>query len=146
MTENGTAWSRLRSWFSPRSGQETYTRMKVENQTRKTVLANSVEVADTGPKRNKGLLGRKGLAPGTGLWILPCESVHTFWMQFPLDLVYLDRGLRIRKIRTNVGPWRMSACLSAHSVIELGAGTVGGTQSQPGDQLEFSPVAQDETP
>jgi len=83
-------------------------RLKVLNLTRGTVLATSLEVADSGPKRNKGLLGRKGLAPGEGLWIIPCESVHTFFMQFPIDLVYLDRQNRIKKIRDSVRPWRLS--------------------------------------
>jgi len=113
-------------------------RLQVKNLTRQTVLANCMEVADSGAKRSKGLLGRKGLSPGEGLWILPCESVHTIGMQFPIDLVYLDRKLRIRKVRSSVPPWRISACLSAHSVIELPSGTVLATQSRPGDTLEFS--------
>jgi uncharacterized membrane protein (UPF0127 family) len=116
-------------------------RLQVANTTRGTVLATSLEVADSGPKRNKGLLGRKGLEPGEGLWIVPCESVHTFFMQFPIDLVYLDRKNRIRKVRSAVGPWRLSACLSAHSILELPAGTVRSTQTERGDTLEFSPAA-----
>jgi uncharacterized membrane protein (UPF0127 family) len=97
-----------------------------------------MEVADTAAKRNKGLLGRACLAPGEGLWISPCEAVHTFWMQFPIDLVYLDRKNRIRKLVSAVPPWRLSACLRAHSVIELPSGTIRETQTQPGDTLEFS--------
>jgi uncharacterized protein len=115
-------------------------RMQVMNLTRNTVVAASVEVADSGPKRSKGLLGRKGLDPGTGLWIVPCEAVHTFWMQFPIDLIYLDRELRIKKLRSNVRPWRMSGCLTAHSVLELGVGTIRESQVMPGDKLEFSPA------
>jgi|HubBroStandDraft_5_1064220.scaffolds.fasta_scaffold343648_1 uncharacterized membrane protein (UPF0127 family) len=113
------------------------TRFQVSNLNRGTVLATCLEVANTGPKRNKGLLGRKGLAPGEGLWIVPCESVHTFFMQFPIDLVYLDRKNRIRKLRSSVGPWRLSVCLSAHSILELPAGTIHDTQTEPGDILEF---------
>ncbi len=113
-------------------------RLLVTNPARGTVLATCLEVADSGPKRNKGLLGRDGLAPGEGLWIVPCESVHTFFMRFPIDLVYLDRKNRIKKVRDSVGPWRLSACLSAHSVIELPAGTIRNTQTQAGDVLEFS--------
>jgi uncharacterized membrane protein (UPF0127 family) len=112
--------------------------MKVANLTRNTVLASCLEVADTGAKRSKGLLGRKGLAPGEGLWIVPCESVHTFFMQFPIDLVYLDRKHRVRKVRSNVSPWRMSACLSAHSIIELPAGTIRETRTKSGDIVEFT--------
>jgi uncharacterized membrane protein (UPF0127 family) len=112
--------------------------MQVKNLTRQTVLATRLEVADSGAKRNKGLLGRKGLAPGEGLWIMPCESVHTFGMQFSIDLVYLDRKLHIRKVRSSVPPWRVSACLSAHSVLELPSGTIRETQTSTGDRLEFS--------
>jgi hypothetical protein len=112
-------------------------RMKVSNLTRGTVLATRLEVADTGQKRNKGLLGRKGLAEGEGLWIVPCESVHTFFMQFPIDLVYLDRKYRVKKVRHSVGPWRLSVCMSAHSILELPSGTIRKTQTQRGDTLEL---------
>jgi uncharacterized protein len=114
------------------------TRLQVTNITRRTVLATCLEVANSGSRRSKGLLGRAQLAPGEGLWILPCEAVHTFFMQFPIDLVYLDRKNRIRKIRSAVPPWRLSACLSAHSVLELVPGTILNTQTQPGDLIEFS--------
>jgi uncharacterized protein len=106
------------------------------NRTRSTQLATRLEVADTPATRSKGLLGRIGLAPGEGLWIVPCESVHTFWMKFSLDLVYLDRGLRVKKIRSAVPPWRVSGCLTAHSVLELPAGTIIDSQTQVGDILE----------
>lgn len=112
--------------------------LQVANCSRGTVLATRLEVAASAPKRSKGLLGRDGLALGEGLWIIPCESVHTFFMRFPIDLVYLDRNNKIKKVRSAVGPWRISACLSAHSVLELPAGTIRTTQTQPGDTLEFS--------
>jgi len=112
-------------------------RLRVLNATRGTVLATQLEVAKTSAKRNKGLLGRKGLAEGEGLWITPCESVHTFFMQFAIDLVYLDRRHRVVKVRSNVGPWRLSACLVAHSILELPSGTVRATQTSRGDRLEF---------
>ena len=113
-------------------------RLRISNLTRQTVLASSAELADKGERRRKGLLGREELAPGQGLWILPCEAVHTFGMQFPIDLVYLDRNHRIKKVRSNVPPWRLSACLNAHSVLELASGTIRDTQTRPGDTLEFS--------
>jgi uncharacterized membrane protein (UPF0127 family) len=114
-------------------------RLRVSNITRNTVLATRMEVADTSEKRNIGLLGRKGLGSGEGLWIIPCESVHTFFMKFPIDLVYLDRNKEIKKLRDAVPAWRLSACLSAHSILELPAGTIRSSQSQLGDILEFSP-------
>jgi uncharacterized membrane protein (UPF0127 family) len=117
-------------------------RLQMINVTRQRKLAGSVEVASTSAKRSKGLLGRKGLAPGEALWIVPCESVHTFWMQFSLDLVYLDRQHRIKKIRRNVPPWRISACMTAHSVVELAAGSIRENDAEPGDIVEFIPAQQ----
>lgn len=115
-------------------------RLEVLNLTRHTVLASCVEVAGNTANRRKGLLGRDGLGSGEGLLIRPCEAVHTFGMRFPIDLVYMDRLHQIKKIRSNVRPWRLSACLSAHSVLELAAGTIRESQSRPGDKLKFSPV------
>lgn len=114
------------------------TRLQVSNLTRNTVLAASMEVAGCSSERNKGLLGRESLPPGGGLWIIPCEAVHTFWMRFPIDLVYLDRKKRIRKLVNGVPPWRLSGCLLAHSVLELPAGTIRNTKTEQGDTLEFS--------
>jgi len=109
----------------------------VINVTRKTVLADRLEVANQGATRRKGLLGRSGMEIGEGLWIQPCEAVHTFFMNFPIDLVYLDRAHRIRKVRKGVPAWRLSACLSACSVLELPSGCIEATQSRRGDKIEF---------
>jgi len=107
----------------------------VRNQTRDTVLARAAEVADTSAKRRTGLLKHERLEPGEGLWIVPCESVHTFFMKFPIDLVYLDKHRKVRKVRSAVRPWRLSACLLAHSVLELPAGAVKQSGTQAGDEL-----------
>lgn len=120
--------------------REPDVRYRIFNLTRQVVIAEQVEVADRGAKRRKGLLGRDGLGQGEGLWIVPCESVHTFGMRFSIDLVYLDRKKRVRKVRSGVPPWRLSACLSAHSVVELPAGAVRASKMERGDRLEFSTV------
>ena len=130
--------SRARNLLISRRNAPRDTRLQVSNLTRNTVLATCMEVADSATMRNKGLLGRECISPGEGLWIIPCASVHTFWMRFPIDLVYLDRKKRIRKLRSDVRPWRLSACLWARSVLELPPGTIRSTQTQPGDRLEFS--------
>jgi uncharacterized membrane protein (UPF0127 family) len=111
--------------------------VRIVNQTRNTTLAAAAEVADTGAKRRVGLLKKNKLEPGEGLWITPCESVHTFFMKFAIDLVYLDRKKRVRKVRHAVPPWRISGCLAAHSVLELPAGAAAASGTQPGDQLAF---------
>jgi uncharacterized protein len=117
-------------------------RILVRNQTRNSVLAEWAEVADTSGKRQKGLLGRDSLPAGHGLWIVPCESIHTCGMRFPIDVVYLDRKKRVRKLRKAMPPWRLSMCLFAHSVVELPAGAIEQSGTQPGDQLniEFRPI------
>lgn len=131
---------RLLGGLSPAQAAKPAARFKVVDISRNTELASSVELADTSARRSKGLLGRNGLEPGEGLWIVPCESVHTFGMRFAIDLVYLDRQHRIRKIRRNVVPWRLSACLTAHSVIELASGAVQEQDIQRGDQIDFLPI------
>lgn len=111
--------------------------MLVRNETRNSVLADAADIADSGATRRRGLLGRDGLRPGEALWITPCEAVHTWGMKFPIDVVYLNRKKKVRKIRQAMMPWRMSACLFAHSVLELPAGSITRTQTCVGDQLQF---------
>ncbi len=130
--------SGLRNCLASRRQAPRKIPLRVTNVTRSTVLATCMEVADSSAKRNKGLLGRESLAPGEGLWIQPCEAVHTFWMRFSIDLIYLDRKKQIRKLVCAVPPWRLSGCLRAHSVLELPSGTIRQTQTHPGDTLEFS--------
>ena len=112
----------------------------MRNNTRNTVLAQAAELADSGAKRRTGLLKHERLAPGEGLWIVPCEAVHTFFMKFPIDLVYLDKQRRVRKVRHAVPAWRMSGCLAAHSVLELPAGTVAESGTAVGDILAIEKV------
>jgi uncharacterized membrane protein (UPF0127 family) len=110
-------------------------KVQVRNQTRNVILGHAIDVADSSAKRRTGLLKHTSLEPGTGLWIVPCESVHTFFMKFPIDLVYLDKKHKVRKVRHAVQPWRLSACLSAHSILELPAGAAAETGTQAGDEL-----------
>jgi uncharacterized membrane protein (UPF0127 family) len=109
----------------------------VRNQTRDTVLGDAVDVADTSSTRRTGLLKHDRLEAGQGLWITPCESVHTFFMKFPIDLVYLDKQKKVRKVRHAVPAWRLSMCLSARSILELPAGTAEQSGTVAGDQLVF---------
>jgi hypothetical protein len=111
----------------------------VRNETRQTVLGTA-DVANTSAKRRAGLLKRQSFEPGAGLWIVPCEAVHSFFMKFAIDVVYLDRKKRVRKVTANLVPWRISGCLTAHSVLELPAGMAAETNTQRGDQLVFDRV------
>jgi uncharacterized protein len=111
--------------------------LRAQNLTRNAEIGGRIEIAGTAGRRNKGLLGRAGLNPGEGLWIVPCEAVHTFAMKFAIDLLYLDKAQRVVKVRHAVRPGRISGALRAHSVIELPAGTLAATQTQRGDQLQL---------
>jgi len=130
-----------RDLLVPRASRRENVPLRAVNVTRGSALASQLEVAGSGSRRRKGLLGRDGLPPGGGLWIVPCESVHTFFMRFPIDLVYLDRSNRVKKVRSGVGAWRISACLSAHSVLELPVGAVHDSGTQRGDVVEFQEVS-----
>jgi hypothetical protein len=112
-------------------------KLQVRNETRNTLLGNGVDAADSSAKRRTGLLKRSSLEPGEGLWIVPCEAVHSFFMKFAIDVIYLDRQRRVRKVTHNLVPWRISGCLTAHSVLELPAGTADATGTRRGDQLIF---------
>jgi uncharacterized membrane protein (UPF0127 family) len=112
-------------------------KLKVTNTTRNHILADRADIADTSATRNRGLLKHTGLAPGEGLWIVPTQGVHTFGMNFTIDVLYLNRARKVLKIRPSMVKSRISLCLSAHSVLELPDGTLAKTGTQAGDQLEF---------
>ena len=112
-------------------------KLRVRNVTRETLLADRAEIADTSAKRRTGLLKHAGLAPGEGLWIAPCEGVHTFAMKFSIDVVFLNRKKKVVKIRPDMVRGRISFHIRAHSVLELPAGRIAETGTVAGDQLEF---------
>jgi hypothetical protein len=108
----------------------------IHNVTRGVTLATHVALAGTSEARRRGLLDAENLDAGAGLWIVPCEAIHTFGMKVRLDIVFLDKNFQVRKISTGLGPWRMSICLRAHSVLELPAGAIARSGTQLGDRLE----------
>ncbi len=111
----------------------------VRNPSRSSVLATQAGIADTSVTRCVGLLKHESLPAGHGLWIVPCEGIHTFGMKFPIDVVFLDRSKKVVKVRRHMVPRRISLHLWAHSVLELPTGTIDATGTVPGDQLEFHP-------
>ncbi len=114
-------------------------RLRVHNRSRGTMLADRAGVADTSKLRKTGLLKHDRLERGDGLWIAPCEGVHTVGMKFPIDVLFLNKKRKVVKIRVAMPRWRMALCLRAHSVLELPSGTAAATETKPGDQLEFEP-------
>ena len=101
--------------------------------------AERCAVAATPFRRMKGLLGRVGLDPGEGLLIRPTSSIHMFFMRFPIDAVFLDRELVVRKIVPTLRPWRI-ALRGAKSVVELPAGEAVRRGVAVGDRLLIEDV------
>jgi uncharacterized membrane protein (UPF0127 family) len=114
---------------------------RVMNTTRDTIVGNNIELADTSLKRMFGLLGRRGLDTGGGLWIKPSSGVHTVGMAFGIDVVGLDRNLKVIKLWRCLPPFRVtSVSLKLRSVIELPCGVITQSQTRVGDQLEIVPA------
>jgi uncharacterized membrane protein (UPF0127 family) len=80
------------------------------------------QLADRALPRMRGLLGRRRLLRGEGVLLRPASAVHTWFMRFPIDVLFLDRELKIVAIRPGLRPWRAAAFMGAHAVLELSAG------------------------
>ena len=103
-------------------------------------LAEDLRTARTIWQKTKGLLGRKSLASGAGLYIVPCQAIHSFFMQFPFDAVFVDKQWRVLHLIDGMPAWRMSRFVwKAEGVVELPAGVIGASQTVKGDALEFIP-------
>jgi hypothetical protein len=102
------------------------------------VVCARCEVAKSLRARTKGLLGRKGLAPGEGLLIARTSSIHTFFMAFPIDAVFLDRSLRVRKVVRDIAPYRLAGRIGlAGSVLELASGEAARVGINTGSRLSW---------
>ena len=119
------------------SVEESVPEYLVTNLDRGVVIATRVRIAGTSSERRKGLLNFEELPPGFGLWIAPCEAIHTFGMKIALDALFLDGRFRVRKTVKNLIPRRFSVCISAASVLEVEKGAIALSGTEPGDRLEF---------
>jgi uncharacterized protein len=128
---------------SPLAPAATGPRYAVDNLTRGLTLATEVAIAGHSAERRRGLLGQRNLAAASGLWIAPCEAVHTFGMKMPLDILFLGKDYEVKKTASSVPPWRFSLCFSAHSVLELAPGRIASTGTRRGDRLSFRPGAEE---
>jgi len=115
-------------------------RILVEEDGR--VLAERADVASTCWQRFCGLMLRAGIGRDYGLFLPRCRSVHTFFMRFPIDLVYVDGDACVKKVVDAKRPWRMSWCPGAESVLELAAGHAAEVGVGPGDRLRFDPMGE----
>lgn len=111
--------------------------VRVRNVSRRAVLAEAAGIATNSRERRTGLLKHTSLPDGEGLWIAPCEAVHTFGMKFAIDVLFLDKKNRVVKIRARMPKRRIAGSFRAASVLELPAGTAERTGTAVGDELAF---------
>lgn len=99
-------------------------------------MSENLVLANTATKRFLGLMGRKALAPNEALWLRPCSSIHTFWMRFAIDVIYVNRQLQIVKLIENVRPFRLTLPVKhTASVIEMSVNSISQHNLQVGDVL-----------
>jgi uncharacterized membrane protein (UPF0127 family) len=111
---------------------------RLVSRTTGKVLAGRLTIADTFWSRLAGLQFRHTLASDAGLLLVPCASVHTGFMRFPVDVVFLDRQGAVLAVRRNLRPWRLAlGPPESHAAIELAAGS---TDLQPGELLRLKPA------
>ena len=112
--------------------------ISVINQTKRTILAENALTAANPFSRLRGLLGKANLARGSGLLLKPCNSIHTFFMRFAIDAVFVNKQNQIIKIYSQLRPWRLSAIfLNSAFCLELPAGILTATQTQEGDTIKI---------
>ena len=112
--------------------------MKLINKKNDKILANNLKIADNFFKRVKGLLGRKALDKGEGLHIIPCNSIHSFFMKFNFDAIFLNKNNEVVYLIEEMPAWHVSKiCFSAYSVVELQSGVIKETETSISDVLEF---------
>jgi uncharacterized protein len=102
-------------------------------------LATFVEEAFDSRTRNRGLLGRSSLPDGHALILAPCSSIHTFFMQFAIDVIFVARDGRVLKLAHAVPAWRIRVSPRAFAVVELPAGVIARTGTHVRDALRLSP-------
>jgi uncharacterized membrane protein (UPF0127 family) len=113
-------------------------RLTVHNLSRDVRLVRSGRIADNVARRVIGLLLERELAQGGGLWIVPCNSIHSMGMRFVFDALFLDKDLRVVHLMQEMKPWRVSKMIfAAKSVLELPPGLIAESGTAVGDQLEM---------
>lgn len=116
--------------------------MRIINQTTKEILAYHTFMANKFLARLKGLLGRRELPKGEALALHPCSSIHTCFMQFAIDVLFLDAAGRVMYMQENLIPWRCSPLIKgAVTVVELPSGSIRESKTGVGDQLVFDDLS-----
>jgi uncharacterized membrane protein (UPF0127 family) len=110
-------------------------RWVLRNARHAGIVARTIETAFDSPTRNRGLLGRSGLADDHALILAPCSSIHTFFMQFAIDVAFVDREGGVLRVRQALGPWRIQIALRAFAVVEFASGSLNRSDTRAGDRL-----------
>jgi uncharacterized protein len=110
----------------------------IVNRTRDSVVCEQTELANNPWLRLRGLLGRDDLPVGRGMLLRPSPSIHSAFMRFEFDAIFLDRDMKVVGIAENVPPWRTRRAKGAKSVLELAAGEAAARGVQLGDELAVS--------
>jgi uncharacterized protein len=100
-----------------------------------TTILTHLELAGDSRTRRRGLLGRDHLDENHGLVIVPCGAIHTFFMRFAIDVLFVTKDGRVLKCAHDVKPWRLAAAITAHAVIEMPSGTIRRSGTERGDRL-----------
>ena len=112
----------------------------VFNLTRQSFLSLGVSPADTHMARLRGLLGRMKFRRQDGLWVVPCQGIHTIGLLFPIDVIYLDERWRVIHLIEHFGPFRIAPIRRhASSVLEMPTRTIYSSNTQVGDELLICP-------
>ncbi len=112
--------------------------MRIINETRGTTIAERAEVAKSFWSRLRGLMGRSGLPAGEALVFNRNSSVHTFWMRFPIDVIFTNREDIVVGLREAMPPDRpFAGARGGYRMIELPAGAITQTGTERGDRLRF---------
>ena len=112
--------------------------VQVVNATKGTVVAQQAGLATSLGQRLKGLLGRSSISTNEALILRPCASIHTFFMRFSIDVLFLDKNMQVIRLIQNFPPYRLSPTVwGSQMVIELPTGKIIQTGTQIGDKLEL---------
>lgn len=108
------------------------------------IIASRARMASAPLTRMRGLLGRKSLPFGEGIILRPASSIHTLFMRFAIDVIYLDAADRVIKTVPNLVPYRFSSAPKARTTVELASGALSGLHLEPGTLLRFCAIQDDE--
>ncbi len=112
--------------------------MKVVDKDTNQVIVEKLKPAYSFGKRLKGLMFQKSLQPRSGVHIKPCPSIHTFFMKFPIDVIYIDKEMTIVGMEHALSPGKLGGRFkNAHSVIEMEAGQISASKVYVGQTLRI---------